>query len=92
MIEMNTTLMQQYVEFLEDFCQRITTLCDGMESLTDYAGQCMDQVSGLQAAKQLLANMEVIKANLPTADDACQRLILAMKKIIEAQNAMGRGR
>lgn len=92
MMELDPVLMGQYADFLEEFSRQITDLCRGMEELTASASQCMDQVSGLQAARALAINMENIIKNVPVSDEACQRLILAMKRIAAAQDVFGRGR
>ena len=91
-MELNPQLMGQYAEFLEEFSAQITALCHQMEQLGYTASQCMDQVAGLQACKALMTNMENIIANVPVADDACQRLILAMKRVAAAQQTFGHGR
>ena len=37
-------------------------------------------------------NIENIKNSVPINDDACKRLILALKRVQDAQNVFGRGR
>ena len=90
-MEFDTDRMKAYVEFLEENPTKIVNLCNQLELLTNVASQCMDKKSGLMAAKRLLGNMENIKKAVPQNDDACKRLTLSLKNIIDAQRIFGRG-
>lgn len=92
-MELSPTQMGQYAQFLEEHSRQILQLCQNMEQLTAMASQCMDQKTGLVAARDLLANMETIKKNIPMSDDACHRLILTMKQVAAIGDSFGgRGR
>ena len=91
-MELDPELMGQYADFLEEFSEHITGLCRQMEELSTTASQCMDQLTGLKACRSLIDNMENIIANVPVADDACQRLILAIRRIAAAREVFEHGR
>ncbi|MBR5093462.1 MAG: hypothetical protein IK095_00070 [Oscillospiraceae bacterium] len=82
-------LMQQYADYMEECSGRIQRLCTEVENCVSMASQCMDSVGGLAASKRLLQSMETIRANIAWAEDACKRLVLSKKHVIDAQNTMG---
>ena len=88
-MDVNTEMMRQYAEFLEQWSNSIIILCNNMESLMPVAVQCMDQQSGREAAVRMYQNMEDVKANVPISDDAVQRLIKTLKIINDAGNVFG---
>ena len=91
-MNLNTASMREYAEFLEENSSRITTLCNSLEENLMRAIQYMDQASSLHAVKRMAQNIENIKNSVPINDDACKRLILALKRVQDAQNVFGRGR
>lgn len=89
-MNVNPQLMAEYAEFLEENSTKITNLCTQIEENLSLATQCMDQVSGLQAAKRMLQNLENIKNNVPVSTEAGRRLILSKKYVDSASNVFGR--
>lgn len=89
-MNVNTELMAQYAEFLEDHSRQIIQLCNQLEACLTMAVQCMDQQSGRAAALRMAQNVENIKSNVPMADDACQRLILSKSYVEGATQVFGR--
>ena len=88
-MEMDTVKMREYADFLEENSRQITLLCEAIEENLSLAIQCMDSKSGLEAARRMTVNLENIKKNIPINDDACQRLILSLKRINDATNVFG---
>lgn len=88
-MNVNTQLMMQYAEFLENKSREIQGLCTEVEQLMQVAVQCMDQQSGHNAAARLAQNMENIRANVPVSDDAAKRLILSKHMVDGAMNVFG---
>lgn len=91
-MNLNTASMREYAEFLEENSSRIIALCASLEANLMSAIQYMDQASSLYAVKRMTQNIENIKNSVPINDDACKRLILALKRVQDAQNVFGRGR
>lgn len=89
-MNVDTALMAQYAQFLEDKSQGIVSLCNQLGECLTIAVQCMDQQSGRAAAQRMAQNVENIKNNVPMADDASRRLILALKHIDSATQTFGR--
>lgn len=88
-MELSPREMGQYAQFLEEHSRQIQQLCRSMEELTAMASQCMDQKTGLVAARDLLTNMENIRKNVPMSDEASRRLILAMKRVASIGESFG---
>lgn len=88
-MNVNTQLMAQYADFLENKSREIQELCVQVEQLMQVAVQCMDQQSGRQAAARLAQNMENIRANVPISDDAAKRLLLSKRMVDGAMNVFG---
>lgn len=91
-MNLNIANMREYAEFLEENSNRIIALCNSLEINLMDAIQYMDQASSLYAVKRMTQNIENIKNSVPINDDACKRLILALKRVQDAQNVFGRGR
>ena len=91
-MNLNTANMREYADFLEENSNKITALCESLESNLMSAIQYMDQQSSLHAVRRMTQNIENIKKNVPISDDACKRLVLALKRVQDAQNVFGRGR
>lgn len=89
-MNVDTSAMSQYAEFLESHSQAIVSLCNQLEECLLIAVQCMDQQSGHAAAYRMGQNLENIKRNVPMADDAGKRLILSLKHINSATQVFGR--
>ena len=89
-MELNTSLMEEYAQFLEDHSRQIVELCGQLEECLAIAAQCMDQQSGLAAASRMAQNVENIRNNVPMSDDACKRLVLARKRVDSATQVFGR--
>lgn len=87
-MNINPELAGRYAEFLEENSQNILRLCNALDGQLCVAVQCMDQKNGLNAAKRLAQIIDTIKSAVPVSDDACHRLILALKRIA----AIGFGR
>ena len=88
-MELNTEKMGEYAKFLEENSNRIKSVCARLEEYIQIAIQCMDQDSGRGAAQRLTKNIENIKNNVPTKDDACRRLVLSMKYVKNAGDIFG---
>lgn len=89
-MNVNTELMAEYAQFLEEHSLAIINLCDKLEENLMMAVQCMDQQSGRAAAQRMAQNIENIKANVPMADSAAKKLILSRKHIHSAGQVFGR--
>lgn len=88
-MNLNTALMAQYAQFLEEHSRSITALCGQLEERLSIAVQCMDQQSGRGAAARMVKNIENVKASTPLSDDACSRLLSSMKRVGEAGQIFG---
>ena len=89
-MNVDTSAMAQYADFLESHSHAIVSLCNQLEECLVIAIQCMDQQSGQGAAYRMGQNLENIKRSVPMADDACKRLILSLKHIDSATQVFGR--
>lgn len=89
-MNVDTALMAQYAQFLEDKSRSIVNLCNQLEECLTIAVQCMDQQSGRSAAQRMAQNVENIKNSVPIADDASKRLILSLKHVDSAAQVFGR--
>lgn len=89
-MDLETNLMEQYAEFLDEKGTQIIDLCTYLERMMDIARQCMDQVSGLNATKRLLDDLENIKRLVPISDEASKRLVRAKKLIEDATHIFDR--
>ena len=89
-MNVETTKMSEYADFLEENSKKIIALCTSIEESLSLAVQCMDQQSGRGAAQRMQQNMENVKNNVPISDDACKRLILSLKYVNSAGNVFGR--
>lgn len=84
-----TEQMREYATFLEEISEKIVNQCNALEGNVVVALHCMDQKSGLVASRNMLQNIENIKASVPYSDDAAQRLIKAMKLIDSIDDSFG---
>ena len=89
-MNVDTALMEQYAQFLEDKSRNIVALCNQLGECLTIAVQCMDQQSGRAAAQRMAQNVENIKNNVPMADDASKRLVLSLKYVNSATQTFGR--
>ena len=89
-MNVDTSLMAQYAQFLEEKSSSIVNLCNQLGECLTIAVQCMDQQSGRAAAQRMAQNIENVKSNVPMADDASKRLILSMKHVENATHVFGR--
>lgn len=89
-MNVNTQMMSEYAEFLEENSRKIIQLCSQIEECLSMATQCMDQVSGLHAAQRMIQNLENIKNNVPVSNDASARLVKSKKFIDDAGSVFGR--
>ena len=88
-MNVDTSRMQEYAEFMEEQSVRIISLCNQIEQSIGEAVQYMDQMSGLNAAKNLMENLENIKVCAQFSDDTCKKLVLAKKQIEDASRVFG---
>ena len=88
-MNVDTSRMQEYADFMEEQSRQIINLCNQIEQSMGEAIQYMDQVSGLNAAKNLMENMENIKVCAQFSDDTCKKLVLAKKRIEDASRVFG---
>ncbi len=89
-MNVETTKMAEYADFLAENSRLIVDLCTKIEETLILAVQCMDQQSGRGAAQRMAQNLENIKSNVPISDDASKRLILSKKYIDSAGTVFGR--
>ncbi len=89
-MNVDTSLMAQYAQFLEEKSSSIVNLCNQLGECLTIAVQCMDQQSGRAAAQRMAQNVENVKNNVPMADDASKRLILSLKHVNSATQVFGR--
>ena len=89
-MNVETTKMSEYAEFLDENSRKIIALCTNIEQCLEMAVQCMDQESGQGAAQRMSQNMENIKSNVPISDDASKRLVLSRKYVDSAGSVFGR--
>ena len=85
-----TEQARRCAETLENNSRAIIQLCNDIEEMLSVAVQCMDSEGGRAAAARMNQNMENIKRSVPVEDDACKRLILALKQIAETSRTFGR--
>ncbi|MBO4696641.1 MAG: hypothetical protein J5643_05055 [Lachnospiraceae bacterium] len=89
-MNLDTGKMGEYADFLETKCNEIRSLCGNMEELLSVATQCLDQESGRSAARRLQDCVENIMKSVPIAEDASKRLVLAKKRVEEAEQVFHR--
>lgn len=89
-MQVNTVLMTQYAQFLEEKSRQIVALCNQLNTNLSIAHQCMDQQSGRSAAVRMAQNIENVKKSVPISDDAAKRLILSKKHVDSAGQVFGR--
>lgn len=89
-MNVNTSKMTEYAEFLDETSRKIVSLCSKIEESLIMAVQCMDQQSGRSAAQRMAQNLENIKNNVPISDDASKRLVLSKKYVDSAGQVFGR--
>lgn len=85
-MNLNTIYMHEYADFLEEHSNKILSVCEEIEEYIQIAVKCMDQESGHNAARRMLQNIEAIKANIPTNQESCKRLVKALKYVNDAGN------
>lgn len=88
-MNVDTGRMKEYADFMEEQSSKIINLCDQIEQSIGETIQYMDQVSGLNAAKNLMENMENIKACVQFSDNTCQKLVHAKMLIEDAGSVFG---
>lgn len=89
-MNVNTTKMVEYANFLEENSRNIIALCTSLEGKLSVAAHLMDSESGRAAGLRMAANIENIKKNVPISNDACKRLLLSKKYIDSARQVFGR--
>lgn len=89
-MNVNTALMAQYAQFLEEKSRHIVALCNQLNANLGVASQCMDQNSGRSAAARMAQNIENVKKSVPISDDAAKRLVLSKRHVDSAGQVFGR--
>lgn len=88
-MELDTTQIKAYADFLEENSRQIISVCNSLEGSLSEALNFMDQKSALMATRRMVGNIENIKKSVPISDDACKRLILVLRRIQNAQDTFG---
>ena len=91
-MNVDTVKMGDYSDFLETKCTEIRSISGQMKEFLSIASQCMDQESGRAAVRRLQDCIDNILKSIPIASDASKRLVLAKKRVEEAEQVFHRRR
>lgn len=88
-MELDTTQIKAYADFLEENSRQIVSVCNSLEESLGEALNFMDQKSAVMATRRMVGNIENIKESVKNNDGAYQRLILVLRRIQNAQDTFG---